>query len=645
MSDKPLTERMKASVPAVRKAAFAELGTQLAGKAEHLAADVADLVPAMLHDKAPLCHESALDAAAAWIQSAPASAISAVSSAVAKALVEKHAAGKFQAKAIAALVSLFQAGGADAVNSALAAGLKAKVPKAIASALKASAEVLALCGGGAFDAQPQIKALADMLQHRDKLVRDEATALVGVIRLHYGDGIFKELKSIGDDRIAALKAIGLPEARVMATVSVDAKEGLEPIDTQHAERPTAAATRPTISRPPFDLLAKLPKTKGSSAPADAWEKSLSAEKWVERKKAADTIVELLDGETSVKMSPEFTVVAKGLKKLYGDANVNVVASSIKATHCLTEKLGKEFGSHGKRLAPALLEKGAEKKAAVAEAVRAALAALVESQCLAISDAAEITLGAIKASTNPALRCTAARWLMSAVASAACDCGTLGRTLPTLDSALTLLEEDATVEVRSLAFEATARIAKLLPSDEAQAWMKEMAPKRAERLAKGKAQVGALKDTSRSEANSTTHPSETAPPGRTTMATLAPPVATTQPTRTEASEARSSRTAKQSTEKSKFAAPGAAKTPGWREPELPSADDLHAIVEEHDVPPSALRAAIVDAAWGKRVQAFIDVTAHVRSMSEDSLTPLVVELIMWQISMQLAKEKNEQVEQS
>lgn len=256
--------------------------------------------------------------------------------------------------------------------------------------------------------------------------------------------MFKELKAVPNDRLAALKDAPLPEPRL------DAATG----DTQGGAGHGSAAANGggavpavPIARPPFDLLAKLARTKGSATPADVWEKGLASDKWAERKKAADIILELLDGETSLLLPADYAVVTKGLKKLYGDANVNVVAAAIKATSVLAGILGKDFGAHAKRVAPALLEKGADKKTAVADAVRAALEMLSSARCLSVSDAAEVLLAGVKASTNPALRCTAARWLAAAAGSA--EPAVLAKALFGIDAALAVLEEDATVEVRTI----------------------------------------------------------------------------------------------------------------------------------------------------------------------------------------------------
>ena len=275
------------------------------------AAEHADHIPRLLADRAPLCHEGALDATVAWLRAAPAEAVGAAAGAVAKALMEKHAPGKYQPKAIAALLSLLRRGGAEPVQSALEAGVRSKAPKTCAAALKASAEALLECGAAAFGAGPVVKQLPTLLQHRDKSVRDAAAALVGAVRHWLGDGalppfvplavalgcayalcrprrlslsysrvrpsaprsrlagIFSQLKGVPQDRLTALREAPLPPTK---------KHLL-----QRQGSSAAVVAPPPMAMPPLDLLAKLPRSKGSKEPADAWEKQTLSDKWSERK--------------------------------------------------------------------------------------------------------------------------------------------------------------------------------------------------------------------------------------------------------------------------------------------------------------------------------------------------------------------------
>lgn len=145
----------------------------------------------MLADNASLCHESAILAASAFAQHAPADAVSAAASDMAGPLVEKHAAGKQQAKAIDALVALFKAGATDAVERALLGGAKHKVPKTCAAAAKTLVAVMRASGGVGLELKAVTGLVVGLIEHRDKSVRDEGMALLGELRAARGDGFMK----------------------------------------------------------------------------------------------------------------------------------------------------------------------------------------------------------------------------------------------------------------------------------------------------------------------------------------------------------------------------------------------------------------------------------------------------------------------
>ena len=187
----PLAARLADPKPVVRKGAYAELAA-LWG-AEACAAEEyethAPMLRKLLADNASICHEPALDACLAFAKGAPAESVGAEARAAAGAIVEKHAAGKYGPKALDALLALFGSGkdAATATQAALASGAAHKVPKTRAAAAKGLVGVLRGFGGGAVDTKLVTTLVVGLVEHRDKLVRDEGLALLGELRLARGD--------------------------------------------------------------------------------------------------------------------------------------------------------------------------------------------------------------------------------------------------------------------------------------------------------------------------------------------------------------------------------------------------------------------------------------------------------------------------
>lgn len=182
-AEKPLASRLVDSKPVVRRGAYGELAALFAGGDvdfdEH-----ASTLKKILLDNASNCHEAALDATIAFAQHAPSEAVTASAPSAARAIVDKHAAGKLQSKAIEALLCLNGAGdeAAAAVQSALATGAGHKVPKTRAAAAKALVAILRGFGGDGTTSKALAPLVVPLLEHRDKGVRDEGHALLGELR-------------------------------------------------------------------------------------------------------------------------------------------------------------------------------------------------------------------------------------------------------------------------------------------------------------------------------------------------------------------------------------------------------------------------------------------------------------------------------
>lgn len=272
----PLVQRLAAMKPVTRKQAYFDLSALLeaSGADDPSFAEYGPQLKKLLTDNASLCHEGALSVAFTFASKAPDAAVAAIAASAADAVVEKHLSGKLQAKAVDVILALIEAGAAVHVQSALVKGAAHKVPKTCAAAVKALTAVLRSFGP-VLDTRALLGLPVMLLEHRDKAVRDEATVFVGELRRLRGDDVLKEIKGLSSEKINALKEIPLVE--------------LDQLGARHVRgRSVSSAIVPSLSgtniqkasgvAEAFDLLSKLPRTKGSDS-ADKWVKSLSEHKW------------------------------------------------------------------------------------------------------------------------------------------------------------------------------------------------------------------------------------------------------------------------------------------------------------------------------------------------------------------------------
>ena len=357
----PLGQRLSSSKAPTRRDALKELAELFAsGDATCFDEYAARLRPA-LEDKGSLCHEGALNATLAFAQHAPEEAVN-EGAGIAKLMVEKHLAGKYQAKVVSALLCLLEVGAAEAVQAALQLAVEAKIPKLKAGGARAAVEAMRVFGGGSVDAKALTGRLPELLDHRDKDVREQGAALLVELRRARGDGaVFAQLKTLKltEDRIATMREAPLPAPVVVSYTRQRVRAGAAAEEAAGAEQPPPP--QQACAPEPFDLLGQLPRSKGSPI-ADKWEKSLSAEKWGERKAAAELILTLTEGQPLL-CAGDYSEVAKGLAKLARDINQAVVATAIKAIKALALPLGRDFAACARKLAPVLLDKGADKNKA------------------------------------------------------------------------------------------------------------------------------------------------------------------------------------------------------------------------------------------------------------------------------------------
>ena len=663
----PLATRFVDSKPAVRKAAYAELAElfEAATSEEDLAFEEHQAVLGkLLADNAPLCHESAIAAVAAFGGKASDAAVQAIAAATSKTIVEKHAAGKCSERAVEALLRFIEAGASEAVQAALLEGAAHKVPKTAKAAAKAFSTALHAFGAAPFELKAvPAPTLVGLLEHRDKGVRDEGAALVGYLRLYRGDGFFKDFKGYSEEKIGALKAAPLPlsnaegfrttraTARQVATAGADGAAVLaqaqaaaaapQVLDRRVATpRPprahhltAAGTTAGTATSPPlrirqveaFDLLAKLPRSRGS-ATADLWEKELGAEKWQQRKAAAE-LPGSLASENPVLAEADYAEVGRGLRKVFTDSNINVVATAVRSIGALARALGKGVGKEARRLAPALLEKGADKNKVVSEAVRLTLEAFVAAKCVCLAELVELctegkppalssaTAAAPTVQGNPNVHITALRWIRFAVADgASADPAAAKEAKPpaALTDAVLPKTDSASPDVRSAAFEVLVEVAKQAGGIAAAwSWLESLPAKKSAKVqelldpsAKPAAAAPKLAEPAAPPAAAKEHAAAApAAPKAAPPKAAPPPAPPAAPPRARPSASKPA-AAKPAAAKSAAAKSGGpkAKLEEWAEPPVPrGAEELASKAGELGLPPPAIVEQLGDSAWSTQLE--------------------------------------------
>ena len=591
-------------------------------------------------------------------------------------LVEKHLAGKYQSKVIGALLCLLEVGSplTEAVQAALMIAVQHKIPKLKAGGAKAAVEAMRLLGD-VLDLKELTPSLPELMDHRDKAVRDEGTALFAMMRRARGDDpLFKQLKGIKkggftEQRLTELKETALPEpvaptykrqrqgaagaaGAAGADASEDGADGEQPAVDAFAQKAAQEAAEP------FDLLGKMPRKKGS-ATLDLWEKSLSAEKWQERKAAADEVSKLAEGKPLLCQG-DYSEVAKGLATLAKNGgggqnqyNAAVMTSAVKAMGALAVPLKQAFAKHALKLAPVLIEKGADKNMGLTIAVRQVLGVFTSAGCVTFAEAVAISAAKGATTANPRVKQTAMHWIMDVLDGA--DASTVDKAADSLSAVLLTLTDDGLEEVRKEAFECVAKVARSLEERQRQAWLARLPAKKAERVQKllggGAAAAPAATPAAHAPA-----PSAAAPPAAVD-ATAAPP-ATARPATAAASAVRRPATAASKTQRPASARAGsgtaaaaaAPKKPAaakgaeneWQEPSLPPLEELEQAWDAEGLVGADVLKKLLDKDWKERKTGLEMLDAAAAALPEERRTPLLALLALWKMAPSAA-EKNVQVQ--
>ncbi|XP_050682742.1 protein mini spindles [Leptidea sinapis] len=268
----------------------------------------------------------------------------------------------------------------EIVEEELLKGMEQKNPKVVAACVVALNTALKQFGNKVITIKPMVKKISVLLADRDKTVRDEMKALVVEMHRWIGPAIEPHIASlqavVQQELREAFAGIGgsahptrylrSQQHRVRDTPVSDAVDGDGEDDDAEAGGGDSGELDPYDMMDPVEILSKLPK--------DFYE-NLESKKWQVRKQSLDALENIL--KTAVKLEPgDYADLIRALKKVITkDANVILVALSVKLMGQVARGLRNKFQPYAVSCIQALLEKFKEKKPTVVTALREAIDAI------------------------------------------------------------------------------------------------------------------------------------------------------------------------------------------------------------------------------------------------------------------------------
>ncbi|KAL5353471.1 hypothetical protein ACLOAV_001508 [Pseudogymnoascus australis] len=316
-----------------------------------------------------------------------------VSSLAEKGLSSTRAATKASAlEAILLYVELDQAG---PVTEELLPSLGNKQPKVVAATLAALTAIFHNYGCKTADPKPVLKILPKAFGHADKNVRAEATNLALEFYRWLRDAMkpmfWGELKPTQQTDLEAqfekLKAEPAPKQErflrsQQAAMARAPPPGADAAPEEEEEEEEVVEVDVFDLAEPQDVLSKV---------SPDFSDQLASSKWKERKEACEALFKILD-VPRIK-DGDYGEITRGLAKCMKDANVAVVTTAANCIEVLAKGLRKPFHRYRSTIMGPVMERLKEKKAAVADALGAALDQVF--MATGLSDCLEETLEYLK----------------------------------------------------------------------------------------------------------------------------------------------------------------------------------------------------------------------------------------------------------
>ncbi|KAK6844332.1 spindle pole body [Apiospora arundinis] len=291
-----------------------------------------------------------------------------------KGLVSTRPATK--ASCAEALLLLIELDVAAPVVEEILPALSAKQPKVIAAALAALTTIYHNYGCKTVDPKPVLKILPKAFGHADKNVRAEATNLAvefyrwlreAMKPMFWNDlkptqqtdleGQFEKIKEEGpakQERFLRSQQAAMARAPPPGAAGED-----EYAEDDGADEPAEVDAFDLAE--PQDVLSKVPAN---------FHDNLASSKWKERKEALEALFAIIN-VPRIK-DGHFDEINRGLAKSMKDANIAVVVQAAQCIEVLAKGLRKSYGKYRSIVQAPIMERLKEKKAAVSDALGAAL---------------------------------------------------------------------------------------------------------------------------------------------------------------------------------------------------------------------------------------------------------------------------------
>ncbi|OBT49445.1 hypothetical protein VE00_00361 [Pseudogymnoascus sp. WSF 3629] len=295
-----------------------------------------------------------------------------VSSLAEKGLSSTRAATK--ASSLEAILLYVELDTSGPVIEELLPSLGNKQPKVVAATLAAMTAIFHNFGCKTADPKPVLKILPKAFGHADKNVRAEATNLTLEFYRWLRDAMkpmfWGELKPTQQTDLEAqfekLKAEPAPKQErflrsQQAAMARAPPPGADAGPEEEEEEEEVVEVDVFDLAEPQDVLSKV---------SPDFSDQLASSKWKERKEACEALFKILD-VPRIK-DGDYGEVTRGLAKCMKDANVAVVTTAANCIEVLAKGLRKPFGKYRSTIMGPVLERLKEKKAAVADALGAAL---------------------------------------------------------------------------------------------------------------------------------------------------------------------------------------------------------------------------------------------------------------------------------